>query len=55
MTDGVFEIESLEVTAGSDVAFAFALLRGGTPEDFDRDPEHRLRLTIGVFGLASSG
>ncbi|GAA1667158.1 YybH family protein [Fodinicola feengrottensis] len=44
----VFEIESLQVTAGADVAFAFALLRCGTPEDFDRDPEHRLRLTIGL-------
>jgi len=44
----VFEIESLEVTAGADVAFAFALLRCGTPVDFERDPDHRLRLTIGL-------
>ena len=44
----VFEIESLDVTAGADVAFAFALLRCGTPADFERDPEHRLRLTIGL-------
>ena len=44
----VFEIESLEVTAGADVAFAFALLRCGTPADFDRDPDQRLRLTIGL-------
>lgn len=44
----VFELESLEVTAGVDVAFATALLRCGTPEDFDRDPEYRLRLTIGL-------
>jgi uncharacterized protein (TIGR02246 family) len=44
----LFEIESLDVTAGADVAFAFALLRCGTPADFDRDPEHRLRLTIGL-------
>jgi uncharacterized protein (TIGR02246 family) len=44
----VFEIDSLEVTAGADVAFAFALLRCGTPADFDRDPEYRLRLTIGL-------
>jgi uncharacterized protein (TIGR02246 family) len=44
----VFEIESLEVTAGADVAFAFALLRCGTPEELERDPEHRLRLTIGL-------
>jgi ketosteroid isomerase-like protein len=44
----VFEIESLDVTAGADVAFAFALLRCGTPAEFDRDPLHRLRLTIGL-------
>jgi uncharacterized protein (TIGR02246 family) len=44
----VFEIESLEVTAGADVAFAFALLRCGATVDFDRDPEHRLRLTVGL-------
>jgi len=44
----VFEIESLDVTAGADVAFAFARLRCGAPADFDRDPGHRLRLTIGL-------
>jgi ketosteroid isomerase-like protein len=44
----VFEIESLDVTAGAEVAFAFALLRCGTPADFERDPEQRLRLTIGL-------
>jgi uncharacterized protein (TIGR02246 family) len=44
----VFEITSLEVTAGADVAFAFALLRCGTAEELARDPEHRLRLTIGL-------
>ena len=43
-----FEIESLEVTAGVDVAFAFALLRCGTPEELQRNPEQRLRLTIGL-------
>ena len=42
----VFDIESLEVTAGTDVAFAFALLRCGTPAEFERDPEQRLRLTV---------
>jgi ketosteroid isomerase-like protein len=44
----VFEIESLEVTAGSDVAFAFGLLRCGTSQDFARDPDQRLRLTVGL-------
>ena len=47
----VFEIESLEVVAGTDVAFAYALLRCGTPAEFDRDPDHRLRLTIGLRHL----
>jgi uncharacterized protein (TIGR02246 family) len=44
----LFEIESLDITAGTDVAFAFALLRCGTPEHFERKPEERLRLTIGL-------
>ncbi|TDO30735.1 uncharacterized protein (TIGR02246 family) [Kribbella sp. VKM Ac-2527] len=40
-----FEILSLDVTAGADVAFAFALLRCGMP---DENPDNRLRLTIGL-------
>jgi uncharacterized protein (TIGR02246 family) len=44
----VFDIESLDVTAGADVAFAYALLCCGTPAEFERDPEQRLRLTIGL-------
>jgi ketosteroid isomerase-like protein len=44
----VFEIESLDVTASSDVAFAYALLRCGTAADFSRRPEKRLRLTLGL-------
>jgi uncharacterized protein (TIGR02246 family) len=43
-----FEIISLEVIAGEDVAFAHALLRCGTQEELIRDPENRLRLTIGL-------
>jgi uncharacterized protein (TIGR02246 family) len=46
-----FEIESLAVTAGTDVAFAYALLRCGTPEQFEREPEQRLRLTVGLRKL----
>lgn len=42
----VFEIESLDVVAGADVAFAYGLLRCGTPADLARNPEQRLRLTI---------
>jgi ketosteroid isomerase-like protein len=44
----VFQIETLDVTAGTDVAFAYALLRCGTPEELARKPELRLRLTIGL-------
>jgi uncharacterized protein (TIGR02246 family) len=44
----LFEITSLEVTAGTDVAFAVALLRCGTPAEFERTPEKRLRLTLGL-------
>jgi uncharacterized protein (TIGR02246 family) len=43
-----FEIEELEVTAGGDVAFAWALLRCGTADELERDPENRLRLTLGL-------
>jgi len=43
----VFEVVSLEVTAGTDVAFAVALLRCGTAAELEQDPEARLRLTIG--------
>jgi uncharacterized protein (TIGR02246 family) len=43
-----FEIVSLDVTAGDDVAFAHALLRCGTPEELKQDPARRLRLTIGL-------
>lgn len=43
-----FEIVSLDVTAGADVAFAHALLRCGTPEELAKDPANRLRLTIGL-------
>src|SRR5215475_12771073 len=44
----VFEIESLVVTAGAEVAFAYALLRCGTAAELARAPERRLRLTLGL-------
>jgi uncharacterized protein (TIGR02246 family) len=43
-----FEIVELDVTAGDDIAFAWALLRCGTPEELTADPQTRLRLTIGL-------
>ena len=43
-----FEIVSLDVTAGKDVAFAYSLLRCGSPEELANDPTNRLRLSIGL-------
>jgi uncharacterized protein (TIGR02246 family) len=44
----VFDIVSLEVTAGTDVAYAHALLRCGTPQELAGNPANRLRLTLGL-------
>ena len=44
----VFEIDELEVVAAGEVAYAFALLRCGTPEELEKDPDQRLRLTLGL-------
>ena len=43
-----FEIVSLDVTAGDDVAYAHALLRCGTPQELAANPANRLRLTLGL-------
>lgn len=43
-----FDIVSLDVTAGSNVAYAHALLRCGTPQEAAEHPEKRLRLTLGL-------
>jgi uncharacterized protein (TIGR02246 family) len=43
-----FEIVSLDVTAGDDVAYAHALLRCGTRQELADNPENRLRLTLGL-------
>jgi uncharacterized protein (TIGR02246 family) len=43
-----FEIVSLEVTAGDEVAYAHALLRCGTARELADNPENRLRLTLGL-------
>jgi uncharacterized protein (TIGR02246 family) len=45
---GSFDIVSLDVTAGANVAYAHALLRCGTPEDLAQHPDKRLRLTLGL-------
>ncbi len=41
----LFEIVSLEVTAGEDVAYAFALLRCGMPDEIG---DTRLRISFGL-------
>jgi uncharacterized protein (TIGR02246 family) len=43
-----FEIVSMDVAAGDDVAYAHALLRCGTPEELEDNPDNRLRLTLGL-------
>jgi uncharacterized protein (TIGR02246 family) len=43
-----FDLLSMDVLAGDDVAFAYALLRCGTPQELQEEPENRLRLTIGL-------
>jgi uncharacterized protein (TIGR02246 family) len=43
-----FELVELDVVAGDDVAFAYALLRCGMPEELEKDPDNRLRLTLGL-------
>ena len=44
----MFEIESLDVTVGGDVAFAHALLLCDTPAGLRERPDSRLRLTFGL-------
>jgi ketosteroid isomerase-like protein len=43
-----FEIVSLDVAAGVDVAYAYALLRCATRDQLRQDPDNRLRLTLGL-------
>ena len=43
-----FEIVELDVTAGEDVAFVWALLRCGTEAELTAEPDRRLRLTLGL-------
>ena len=44
----VFEVVELSVTAGEDVAWAYALLRCGTAAELAAQPSNRLRLTLGL-------
>lgn len=44
----VFDIVSLDITAGETVAFAHALLRCGREPELSQHPDRRLRLTVGL-------
>ncbi len=46
--EGSFDIVSLDITAGDDVAFATAVLRCGSKEELKKDDTPRLRLTVGL-------
>ncbi len=43
-----FEVVELSVTAGADVAWAYALLRCGSEAELAEHAGHRLRLTLGL-------
>lgn len=45
---GVFELVTLDVTAGDRVAFATAVLRCGSREELANDDTPRLRLSVGL-------
>lgn len=45
---GSFDIVSLEVFAGDDIAYAFALLRCASAQERAEHPDRRLRLTLGL-------
>jgi ketosteroid isomerase-like protein len=46
--NATFDLLSLDVVAGHEVAFAYGLLRCGTPEELEEIPDRRLRLTVGL-------
>jgi uncharacterized protein (TIGR02246 family) len=46
--EGSFEIVSLNITAGDQVAFATGVLRCGSKEELTKDSTPRLRLTVGL-------
>jgi uncharacterized protein (TIGR02246 family) len=43
-----FQLLELDVTAGVDLAYAHALLRCSTDEEFAQNPDNRLRVTMGL-------
>jgi uncharacterized protein (TIGR02246 family) len=49
----IFELTELNVTAGDEVAFAWALLMCGTDDELASHPGYRLRLTLGLRKVGS--
>jgi len=47
-TGAEFKVVELDVVAGTDVGFAYALLRCGTSDQFAENPDNRLRVTVGM-------
>lgn len=47
-TGARFDLLEVDVTAGDDVAYVWALLRCGTEADLAAEPDRRLRLTLGL-------
>jgi uncharacterized protein (TIGR02246 family) len=43
-----FEIDDLQVVVGQDVAYAYAQLWCGTPDELAERPERRLRISFGL-------
>jgi uncharacterized protein (TIGR02246 family) len=43
-----FDLLELNITAGADVAYAWALLRCGTTQNHAAHPDRRLRLSLGL-------
>lgn len=45
---GSFDLVELDVVAGAEVAYAYALLRCGVEDELAADPDRRLRLSLGL-------
>jgi ketosteroid isomerase-like protein len=45
---GIFDVDTLEITVGGDVAFATALMHCGTPDGNEPGGQLRFRLTVGL-------
>jgi uncharacterized protein (TIGR02246 family) len=43
-----FELDDLQIVAGAEVAYAYALLWCGSPDELAERPERRLRISFGL-------